>query len=231
MKRRSIETFKMLMQAVDFLKRSVGLFPKSSAAAEVLKALVNGVAKLAETAAASKSEASAMREASNIRAAARTRLHDLIVRASLISEALRTEKVGRPAKKTDHEWISVGRGFVTSAEPLKSEFLKHGLALEEVLEAVEALETAIVNYTNAKAARSAAIAEWNSAMAEAMVPLAGLDALVANFLANDPGALASYELVRTVVHTRGRAAKSKATTEGAPETPTTPASSSAATAA
>ena len=172
-----------------------------------------------------------MREASITRATARNDLRNLIRRASLVSRALHSEKVRLSRKDSEHELISIGRGFANSAEALKKDFVKHALPPDDVLGAVEALESAILIYTTAKTARSAALGEWNKAMAETMDALIGLDAIVANVLADNPVATASYESLRSIPRSRGRAATAKtptaATTTGptpvaAPESPPAP---------
>jgi hypothetical protein len=205
MKKKEIESLKMLTRTVDLLSRNVGWFPTTSAVADILKALANGVANLSKAAANSKTGEGAMREASKIRAIARKRLRELISRASLVARALHTEIVRPPAKDTEHELISIGRGFIDSVEPLKKDFIRHALSPDEVLEAVEALEGAILSYTAAKTARSAALNEWDVAMAESLDALLGLDALVANVLRDSPVARASFEAVRSIPHSRGRA--------------------------
>ena len=146
-----------------------------------------------------------MREASKTRASARQNLRDLIGRASLVSRALHSEKVRPPRNASEHELIAIGRGFANNAEALKEDFVKHALPPDEVLGAVEALEGAIISHTTARTARSAALTEWNNALAETMDALIGLDALVANTLAANPVALGSYESVRVINRTRGRA--------------------------
>jgi hypothetical protein len=168
-------------------------------------ALGNGVAKLSAAAASSKTEEASMREASRIRAMGRKRLRALISRASLVARALHSEIVRPPVKDTEHELISIGRGFIDSVEPLKQDFVRHALSPDEVLEAVEVLEGAILSFTAAKTARSAALIQWNAAMAESLDALLGLDALVANVLIDNPVARASYDAVRSIPRSRGRA--------------------------
>jgi hypothetical protein len=223
MKKREIEIYKMLTRVEDFGSRNVSMFPKNSAAAEILKTLGSGVEKLSEASATHASSEAAMREAHDARSAARTNARDLIRRASLVSRASDNSKVRFPKKVSEHALIVIGRGIEKDAAALKKDFVRHALSLDEVLATTNALETAVLDDTKARTARSAARTEWNEAMAEAMHALIGLDALVVNAFANDPVALASYEGVRAIHKTRGR-------TKAAPESPPVPAVTTAAAA-
>jgi hypothetical protein len=186
MNRRTIETYKMLTRVEDFGNRNVSLFPKNSAAAEILKTLGSGVEKLSEASATHASAEAAMREARDARSAARTNARDLISRASLVSRASDNSKVRFPKKVSEHALIVIGRGIEKDAAALKKDFVRHALSLDEVVSTTNALETAVLDYTKAKTKRSAALTEWDEALAEAMHALIGLDAIAANAFANDP---------------------------------------------
>jgi len=223
MNKREIETYNMLTRVEDFGNRNVSLFPKNSAAAEILKTLGSGVEKLSEAAATHASAETAMREAHDARATARTNARNLISRASLVSRASDNSKVRLPKKVSEHALIVIGRGIEKDAAALKKDFVRHALSLDEVIATTNALEIAVLDYSKARTARSAARTEWNEALAEAMHALIGLDAIAANTFANDPVALASYEGVRSIHKTRGR-------TTTTPESPPAPAVTSAAAA-
>jgi hypothetical protein len=220
MNKREIETYNMLTRVEDFGNRNVSLFPKNSAAAEILKTLGSGVEKLSEAAATHTSAETAMREAHDARATARTNARNLISRASLVSRASDNSKVRLPKKVSEHALIVIGRGIEKDAAALKKDFVRHALSLDEVIATTNALEIAVLDYSKARTARSAARTEWNEALAEAMHALIGLDAIAANTFANDPVALASYEGVRSIHKTRGR-------TTTTPESPPAPAVTSA----
>jgi hypothetical protein len=216
MNKREIEIYSMLKRVSDFGNRNVSLFPKNSAAAEILKTLGSGVEKLSEASATHASAEAAMREAHDARATARTNARGLISRASLVSRASDKNKVRLPKKVSEHALIVIGRGIEKDAAALKKDFVRHALSLDDDVATTNALEIAILDYTKARTARSAARTEWNEALAEAMHALIGLDAIAANAFANDPVALASYEGVRSIHKTRGR-------TKTAPESPPAPA--------
>ena len=103
---------------------------------------------------------------------------------------------------------------------MKKEFLQHGLALEAVSAAIEALEQAILSCANAKASRSAATERWAAALDEALGAVKRYDPLVAITLEDNPGAMASYAVARTIPRSGGR--------KPATETVTTPAGNAAA---
>ena len=151
----------------------------------------------------------------------------------MVSRASDNNKIRLPKTGSEHELIAIGRGIEKDAAALKKDFVRHALSLDEVIAATNALETAILDYTKAKTARSAARIEWNEALAEAMHALIGLDAIVANALADDPVALASYQGVRSIAKTRGRSVTAKAAPVEAsspPVQPVPPAASSSAAA-
>src|SRR5262245_58795 len=100
--------YQMLTRVVDFLTRNVSLFPKSSAATEMLGKLESGVKTLSEAAAARKSAEAAMREAHTARATSRDHAKDVISRAGLVARALGNDKVRLPSKGTEQELIDVG---------------------------------------------------------------------------------------------------------------------------
>jgi hypothetical protein len=75
--------------------------------------------------------------------------------------------------------------------------------------AVESLQDAILGHARGKAMRSRAVRGFDDAMKEAMETLESLDALVANTLSDDPQAMASWTVARTVVRTGGRKAVPK----------------------
>lgn len=227
MKKRDVENYKMLTRVLDFLIRHVSLFPKDSAIAEILNMLRSSVEKLSDTSATRSLAEAAIRESRDARATARTNARDLISRASLVSRASHNNKVRIPKTGAEHELIAIGRGIEKDAPALKEDFVRHALSLDEVIAATHALETAVLDNTKAKTARATARAEWDKAMAEAMDALMGLDAIVANALAEDPVALASYEGVRSVTRTRGRTA-AKAPPQEAPGPKVAAANSTAA---
>jgi hypothetical protein len=231
MNKKEIQTSKMIPRVVAFGISILGLLPKDSAAAEILKTLGSCVEKSSEALAKHASAESAMREAHDARTTARTNARDLISRASMVSRASDNNKIRLPKTGSEHALIAIGRGIEKDAAALKEDFVRHALSLDEVIASTNALETAILDYTKAKTGRSAARIEWNEALTEAMHALIGLDAIVANALADDPVALASYQGVRTIAKTRGRSVTAKAPPVEAPSPPVQPAPPAASSSA
>ena len=111
-----------------------------------------------------------------------------------------------PDKRNDQALIVAGKAFAVDAEELKNDFIKHGLPPEEMAVAVEALERAILDCTAGRIQRASAIREFGKTMVEAMAYVKRLDVLVDTTLADNPTALASWAVVRSVNRPAGRKA-------------------------
>ena len=108
------------------------------------------------------------------------------------------------------------------ADSLKKDFIRHGLAPDEVSTSVEDLERAILDYTNGKAMRLSAIREFGKTLDEANEHLQRLDALVANTLSDNPTPMASWNIARSVNRPVGRKAAPKASDPPAATPPVPP---------
>jgi hypothetical protein len=155
----------------------------------------------------------AIRTSRNARTAARTALRTRLEQWERTARALNSDTFRAPLKRTDQALIDSGHAFVVDVEPLKNAFIMHGLPPDDMKAAVEALERAILDYTAAQAMRSAAIREFNKTMDDAMRYLRRLEALVANTLADNPTAMASWTVARSI---------HRAANRRAPVTPVTP---------
>ena len=155
MNRKNMQSYQMLTRTVEFAANHLGLFPKNSAAAEILDTMKSGVSELSEKGSARVSAESAVRISR--RTAARQKLQGCLATADRIARLLRSDKIRFPAGRTEQALIDSGHAFAADAESMAKDFIKHGLDPEEVSGAVEALENAIRDYSNAKATRSAAI--------------------------------------------------------------------------
>src|SRR5439155_11480739 len=131
-------------------------FPKNSAAAEIVRALQSGTSTLSEKASARISAETAIRTAQNARVASRERLRSFFTRASLIAEGLDADILRIPVKPSERALIDTGHAFIKDVESMSKDFIKRGVAPEDVSATVEALENAIRDYSNAKASRSVA---------------------------------------------------------------------------
>jgi hypothetical protein len=84
------------------------------------------------------------------------------------------------------------------------EFSRHALPLAELTAAAEALERANFDYSSGEAERASAIQEFESTMKEAMGYLQRLDAILEMTLVENPTAIASWSVARTVTRTAVR---------------------------
>ena len=119
-----------------------------------------------------------MRTAQNARVASREKLRSFFTRASLIAEGLDADILRIPVKPSERALIATGHAFIKDVESMSKDFIKHGVAPEDVSATVEALENAIRDYSNAKASRSVAIEESAKVLEETMKMLKRFDALV-----------------------------------------------------
>jgi len=198
MNRQNMQSYQMLTQVAEFANTNVGLFPKTSAAAEIIEALESGVSELSEKASKQISAETAMRISCNARAAARSKLRGYITHANWIATALNSGQVRTPSDGSDQSLIHSGRAFVEDVAAVSKDFAKHGVAPADVSAAVDALETAIRDYSSAKAARSAAVEGASKVLDATMNQLLRLDALVASYLEDNTGAMAAYSIARSV---------------------------------
>jgi hypothetical protein len=198
MKRQNVENYTMLTQVSAFAANTVSLFPKSSAGSEVQTGLEVSVQELNDLLTARVSAETLMRSSRNDRAAARGSLKGLLTQADLTARALECDKFRLPRKPTDRALIDSGHAFATDIEPLKKDFIRHGLSPDEVIAIVDALERAILGYTGGKAKRSASIREFDKKLEVAMGYMRRFEALVANTLADNPSAMAEWTVARSI---------------------------------
>jgi hypothetical protein len=211
MNRKNTQDYQMLTRVVDFATSNVSLFPKTTKAPQIVAALTTAVAALTGQASSRVAAEGEIRTNRRARIAARETLKTCAGQAELTGKALKSDLFQLPLKRNDQAWISTGHAFAQAAEPLKKEFAQHGLPQfsETMNAAVESLQDAILGHARGKAMRSRAVRGFDDAMKEAMENLESLDALVANTLSDDPQAMASWTVARTVVRTGGRKAVAK----------------------
>jgi hypothetical protein len=140
MNRKKESTFQKLTQVAEFATVNVGLFPKTSAAEEVQKALESGVKMLSEHSAAIVSAETAIRAGRNDQRTARSSLKTVLTRATKIAAVFNTEMVQVPSRSTERQLIDCAHAFLADAVTMRKEFAQHGVPLEVVGEAVESLE-------------------------------------------------------------------------------------------
>jgi hypothetical protein len=139
-----------------------------------------------------------MRESRAARTAARQSLTRRLVLTAKVGRAMNSDLFQLPDRQRDHDLISAGHAFVENGASLSKEFSRHALPLTELTAAVEALERANFDYSSGKAGRASAIQEFGSTLKEAMGYLQRLDAIVEMTLSDNPTAIASWTVARTV---------------------------------
>ena len=219
MNRKENETFEMVTRTGEFAITSVDLFPKTSAATEIAAALEAGAKPLGQEARNIASAEIALRSSGSVRSTARENLNITLGHVSTIGEALNSTRFSLPARRSDRTLIDTGRAFAVEAEPLTEEFAKHGIKIEAITAAVNALEEAIRSGANARAARKAGREKWTSTLEEALMNAKRLDVLVETTI-TDPGTLAAYAAARTVRRVGGRKTAETKTTEATPPSTT-----------
>jgi hypothetical protein len=207
MKSTQIQNYQMLTRVVEFTIHNMSLFPKTSAVGEILAGLKSTVSQMSETASAQAASEGSLRQVRTSRATARESLTRRLMLSEQVALALNNDKFPMPDRRRDHDLISSGRAFVENGASLSKEFSRHALPLDELAAAVEVLERANFEYTTAKANRASAIRKFGSTTMEAMGYLQRLDAIMEMTLSDDPTAIASWTVARTVPRVAARKRK------------------------
>ena len=198
MKSTQIQNYQMFTRVVEFMANNEGLFPKTTAAAELLDGLQSTVRELSKQASSQVASEGALRECRAAREAARQSLARRLALSEQVARALDMDKFQVQRRRRDHDLISTAHAFVENGEPLSQEFSRHSLPLKELTAGVEALQRANADYSSAKARRAAAIREFAAVEAQAMGYLLRLEAIVEISLADNPSAIASWSVARAV---------------------------------
>jgi hypothetical protein len=223
MDRKNKSDIQMLARVVEFYPSHAGLFKTNTVAAETFAALGSAVATVSEQATLQLAGKNELRTSTIVRAAAREALIKQIERVVETAVAISIDKPGLDAKfrltdRSDHTIIQTARTFATEAETMKSDFLQHCLPdhfIDDLRAGAAQLDRAILDQAGSKNKRANATKAVNDAMAVCLTLLQRVDAIVANTLADNPPALAEWNVTRRVTY------RSKRAPEGAPEPPAT----------
>ena len=118
MNRQNTQNYQMLTRVADFATNYVGLFPKTTAAPDILSALGAAVATLSDQASTRVSAEATIRTNCQTRIAARETLRTRLQRAEQTGRAVNSDKFRMPAKRTDQALINSRHAFAVDAEPL-----------------------------------------------------------------------------------------------------------------
>jgi len=198
MRSTQIQNYQMFIRVVEFMAGNASLFPKSTAAAEILKELQSTVADLSKQASAQVASDGELRECQVKREVARQTLARRLALYEKVARALDVDKFKAPGRHRDHDLISTAHAFVENGESMSQDFSRHALPLKELTAGVEELERANADWSTAKARRVASVREFAAVEAQAMGYVMRLEAIVEITLADNPSAIASWTVARTV---------------------------------
>jgi hypothetical protein len=221
MVRKNKSDIQMLARVVEFYPSHGGLFKTNTVASETFAALGSALAKVSEEASRQLAGKNELKTNTILRAAAREELLSQLDRISNTAAAISIDKPGLELKfrlgdRSDQTLIQSARTFAAEAETMKSDFLQHCLPdnfIDNLRSGAAQLDRVILDQASSKNKRANATKALNEAMAECLTLLQRVDAIVANTLADNPPALAEWNVTRRVAY------RSKRTPEGAPESP------------
>jgi len=192
------QTFK---RVVDFGKRHVDRFPRKSVAGELLDAIEENVKILSDQSNDQISGDQAVRKSRASKNEAHQALLDKLDRIDQTARALRYSDFLMPSSRSAAALIKAGKTFVVAAEPLKSEFIKHGLAADFIAQlktAVQDLDLAVRDLGIHVERRRATSTVIDNAFTKTLDDLARFEALVVNTLSENETIMAEWERVRRV---------------------------------
>ncbi|MGB7922629.1 MAG: hypothetical protein WCF57_05235, partial [Pyrinomonadaceae bacterium] len=174
-------------------------FPAGTLAAELYASLLSIIEQVEATTSEQASGMRAFREGSANIEAARKQLHNFLKAISRTARTLdapgMTEKFRLPGRLKDQELLTLARSFAADAAPLKTEFVRRGLAadfLDTLASLIANFEAAITHRLDSKTTQVTATAALKDLIRQGMVIKTKLDAIVRNTYANDPATLAAW---------------------------------------
>jgi uncharacterized phage infection (PIP) family protein YhgE len=203
--RSKIQKYEMLTRVTDYATKNSSLFPKKTAGAELVKNLQTVAGKLSETKASQSAAKDRVRTSRNQRLA---KLEDLRSQLDAIHQtaaALKIEGFSLPEGAGVSTLFDAASNYAEAVEPLKTEFVRHGLPsdfIENLNSAAEDLRAAIAEQVDARGRRKAAIQEFDQALEEGLDYLSRFEALLTNTMSENPSVMASWEVARRVERTR-----------------------------
>ena len=235
METRKEYTQQTITRVVDFGKRHADLFPKKSAAGELLDALAEDLKILGEQSNDQISGDGAVRKSRASRNEAHEALLFKLDRIDQTARALKYSDFFLPPGRSDAALIKAGKTFAVAAVPLKSEFIKHGLAadfIEQLITAFQDLDSAVRDLAINVEKRRATSTGIDNAFSKTLDDLARFDALVVNTLSENEAVMAEWEHARRVGRPPVRRKKnSEAQPESQPDPSPSPQPTAATTAA
>jgi hypothetical protein len=179
----------------------VGLFPERTVAADLLAEITATVARLPEYATSQVSSHASIQTSFRARRTARLGVKTQMEAIVQIACALKMQDFSIPRRAKEEELINTGRSFVERAEPLKTEFIQHGLPpvfIENLKTSIQALEESLLSRANGQAARSGAIREFNKLLDHALNLVERFEAIIDNTMADDELVMAAWKVASQI---------------------------------
>lgn len=194
--------YEMLARVRDFGAARAGAFADGSLGKELFDGLDGVVGELDAHAGRQSSSASAAAEGTTSRASARAALREDLEAISRTARAMALDNPGLEDRfrlprnnRNDQTLLSAARAFLSDAEPLKAEFIRHELPadfLDDLRADIEDFEQAITSQNRSAEARTAATSAIDAAIERGTNIVRQLDAVVRNKFRDDPATLAAW---------------------------------------
>lgn len=217
MNNRNIRFLEMFIRVRQFCAARAASFPANTRGGELLALLVAVITEMEGHASAQDSGKRAAKERTALKNVALIQLRQDLDAVSRTARAMALampglgDKFHMPKGLSAQACLIAARSFAADAEPLKSEFIRRGLAasfLEDLNAHIAALEEEINSKAQKTGAHVAATVAVSDAAERGRKAVRELDAVVRNIFRNDPSALAEWESASHVERaTRHAAAK------------------------
>jgi len=221
MDRKNIQRIEMLGRVVEFGAAHTDLFPKNTLGGQSFAALGAALSTLSEHASEQVTRRNAIRANSTVRSSAREALRGQIARITQTGNAMAIDAPELRAKfrlplDHDQDLLLAGRALASETEPLKKEFVRHGMPvnfIQSLIAAVDAFERSIRDQSTSKTKRANNTHSVESTLDECMTTLKVLDAVIGNIVAGDSPVKAEWDTARRVRRVAQRSATAKSSPE------------------
>ena len=198
-------------------------FAPTSLAKQLFTELTGIVATLGGHASFEASGVGLARQGTTTRGAARDQLRFDLEAMARTARAMANDIVGieekfrLPRGNSDQRLIATARAFAADAAPFEAQFIAHELStdfLQDLLDDIAALETAIIEQASGRGDHVAARAEIDENIEKGSLVMRRLDAIVKNKYTNNPGVLAEW---LSASHTERDPRRSRSAGQPAPQ--------------
>ena len=217
MNNKNIRFLEMFIRVRQFCASRANSFPADTRGGELLALIVAVITEMEGHASAQDSGKRAVKERTALKKAALKRVRQDLEAISRTARAMALampglgDKFHMPSSFSAQALLIAARSFAADAGPLKTEFIRRGLAacfLEDLNAHIAALEEEINIKAQKTGARVAATVAVSDAAERGFNAVRELDAVVRNLFRDDPAALAEWESASHVERsTRHAAAK------------------------